>query len=98
MTTARKRKSRPCSVTPAIPVMTIDRNTEKGWLTAAGLLMFGKGLSVRERFDNIRMDYIDESNLLPGSRWSDKLTYDGMWENNLYNFIRQVTPRLVAGL
>lgn len=76
----------------------IDRNTGKGWLTAAGLLMFGKGLSVRERFDNIRMDYIDESNLLPGSRWSDRLTYDGMWENNLYNFIRQVTPRLVAGL
>ena len=76
----------------------IGRNTEKGWLTAAGLLMFGKGLSVRERFDNIRMNYIDESNLLPGSRWSDKLTYDGMWENNLYNFIRQVTPRLVAGL
>lgn len=76
----------------------IDRNTGKGWLTAAGLLMFGKGLPVRERFDNIRMDYIDESNLLPGSRWSDRLTYDGMWENNLYNFIRQVTPRLVAGL
>lgn len=77
---------------------SVERTTGKGWLTAAGLLMFGKGLSVRERFDNIRMDYIDESNLLPGSRWSDRLTYDGMWENNLYNFIRQVTPRLVAGL
>lgn len=24
------------------------------------------------------MDYIDESNLLPGSRWSNRLTYDGM--------------------
>lgn len=34
----------------------------------AGLLMFGKGLSVRERFDNIRMDYIDISNLVLGSR------------------------------
>lgn len=76
----------------------IDRATGKGWLTAAGLLMFGKGLSVRERFGNIRMDYIDESNLLPGSRWSDRLTYDGMWENNLYNFMRQVMPKLVSGL
>lgn len=76
----------------------IDRTTGKGWLTSAGLLMFGKGLSVRERFDNIRMDYIDESNLLPGSRWSDRLTYDGMWENNLYNFVRQVTPKLVSGI
>jgi predicted HTH transcriptional regulator len=76
----------------------IDRATGKGWLTTAGLLMFGKGISVRERFDNIRMDYIDESNLVPGSRWSDRLTYDGMWENNLYNFMRQVTPKLVAGI
>ena len=77
---------------------TVDRSTGKGWLTAAGLLMFGKGLSIRERFDNIRMDYIDESNLLPGSRWSDRLTYDGMWENNLYNFMRQVTPKLISGI
>ena len=76
----------------------IDRTTQKGWLTAAGLLMFGNGLAVRERFDNIRMDYIDESNLLPGSRWSDRLTYDGTWENNLYNFVRQITPKLVSGI
>ena len=77
---------------------TIDRATGKGCLTAAGLLMFGKGEPIRERFDNIRMDYIDESNLLPGSRWSDRLTYDGMWENNLYNFMRQVMPRLISNL
>lgn len=76
----------------------IDRVTGKGWLTTAGLLMFGKGIAIRERFDNIRMDYIDESNMLPGSRWSDRLTYDGRWENNLYNFMRQVTPKLVSGL
>ena len=44
------------------------------------------------------MDYIDESNLTPGSRWSDRLTYDGMWENNLYNFVRQVIPKLVTGI
>lgn len=76
----------------------VDRTTEKRWLTTAGLLMFGKGLSIRERFDNIRMDYIDESNLVSGSRWSDRLTYDGMWENNLYNFVRQTIPRLSAGI
>lgn len=76
----------------------IDRVTGKGWITTAGLLMFGKGVSIRERFDNIRMDYIDESNRLPESRWSDRLTYDGMWENNLYNFMRQVIPKLVSSL
>lgn len=76
----------------------VDRSTGNGWLTAAGLLMFGQGVAVRERFDNIRMDYLDESHLLPGSRWSDRLTYDGMWENNLYNFMRQVVPKLVSEL
>ena len=76
----------------------LDRTTGKEWLTAAGLLMFGKGIAIRDRFGNIRMDYIDESDLLPDSRWSDRLTYDGTWENNLYNFMRQVIPRLVSGL
>ena len=76
----------------------VDRKTKKGWLTAAGLLMFGKGLAIRERFDNIRMDYLDESNLAPGSRWSDRRTYDGMWENNLYIFMRLVMPKLVSGI
>lgn len=75
-----------------------DRSTGKEWLTTAGLLMFGKGLSVQERFDNIRMDYIDKSDLREGERWSDRLTYDGLWENNLYNFVRQVMPRLIRGL
>ncbi|MBP5738222.1 MAG: putative DNA binding domain-containing protein, partial [Abditibacteriota bacterium] len=60
-----------------------DRTTGKSWLTAAGLLLFGKGEAIRERFSNIRMDYIDLSNTVPGSRWSDRLTYDGMWENKI---------------
>lgn len=77
---------------------TKDRFTGKSWLTTAGLLMFGKGEVIRDRFANIRMDYLDQSNLLPDSRWSDRLTYDGMWENNLYNFMRQVMPKLVSDI
>lgn len=77
---------------------TVDRITKKEGLTVAGLLMFGKGLSIRERFDNIRMDYLDQSNLIGDSRWSDRLTYDGAWENNLYNFIKRVMPKLVSDL
>lgn len=76
----------------------IDRGTGDKWLTTAGLLMFGKGTAIVERFDNIRMDYIDKSNLVPGSRWSDRITYDGMWENNLYSFVRIVMPKLVFGI
>ncbi|MGM9767312.1 MAG: RNA-binding domain-containing protein [Candidatus Cryptobacteroides sp.] len=76
----------------------IDRNTRREGLTLAGLLMFGKGLSIRERFDNIRMDYLDMTNMQPDSRWSDRLTYDGRWENNLYNFFMAVQSRLIKDL
>ena len=77
---------------------TVERTTKKEGLTTAGLLMFGKGLAIRERFDNIRMDYLDQTNLLDGIRWSDRLTYDGSWENNLYNFIKRILPKLVRDL
>ena len=60
--------------------------------------MFGKGLPVRERFDNLRMDYIDKTDLIGDQRYSDRLTYDGTWENNLFNFIRMVVPRLTRDL
>ena len=77
---------------------TTDRSIRREGLTMAGLLMFGKGLSVRDRFDNLRMDYIDKTNLVGDIRWSDRLTYDGMWENNLYNFFTRVVPKLSADL
>ena len=64
----------------------------------AGLLMFGKGLPIRERFDNLRMDYIDKSGLVGDQRYSDRLTYDGTWENNLFNFITMVLPKLLRDL
>ena len=76
----------------------VDRKEGTEGLTMAGLLMFGKGLPVRERFDNLRMDYIDKSHLIGEQRYSDRLTYDGRWENNLYNFVRMVLPKLTIDL
>lgn len=76
----------------------VDRRTKMEGLTPAGLLMFGKGLPVRERFDNIRMDYLDKTNLEGDMRWSDRLTYDGMWENNLCNFLWMVLPKLTRDI
>ncbi len=77
---------------------TVNRKQKQEGLTLAGLLMFGKGLSIRERLDNIRMDYIDKTNLADGQRWSDRITYDGTWENNLYNFFHKVVNKLTADL
>ena len=75
---------------------TKDRATGREGLTLAGL--FGKGLAIRERFDNIRLDYLDMTNLQPDSRWSDRMTYDGSWENNLYNFFTRVLSKLVRDI
>ncbi len=71
-----------------------DRKTGKEGLTLAGLMMFGKGLAIRDRFANFRMDYLDMSHLLAGERYHDRLTYDGLWENNLYQFFRIVSPKV----
>lgn len=76
----------------------IDRRTKAEGLTAAGLLMFGKGLSVSECFANIRMDYFDKTGLVGEMRWSDRLTYDGTWENNLCNFLWMVVPKLTRDI
>lgn len=77
---------------------TLDRESGMECLNLAGLLMFGKGLPIRDRFDNLRLDYIDKSHLIGDQRYSDRLTYDGMWENNLFNFVTMVLPKLTREL
>jgi ATP-dependent DNA helicase RecG len=39
----------------------VDRETGEEGLSMAGLMMFGKGLPIRERFDNFRRDHGDGS-------------------------------------
>ena len=75
-----------------------DRESGVEGLTLAGLLMFGKGLSIREKFSNIMMDYRDESQATAEMRWNDRVTYDGTWENNLFNFFMKVSPKLTADI
>lgn len=76
----------------------VDKKTGEVRLTLAGLMMFGLGYPIRQRFPLIRMDYIDMTNLEQGSRYSDRLTYDFDWENNLYNFLQEVARRLSKDL
>ncbi len=71
-----------------------DRREKVEGLTVAGLLMFGSGLAIRDEFDNIFMDYRNETDADDETRWVDRITYDGTWENNLFNFFRKVTPKL----
>ena len=75
-----------------------NRRDGKEGLTLAGLLMFGDGLAIRDEFDNIFMDYRNESQVTADIRWNDRITYDGTWENNLFNFFTKVTPKLTEDL
>lgn len=75
-----------------------DKKKNIEGLTLAGLMMFGKGFSIRDEFSNIFMDYRDESDVSDDVRWNDRITYDGTWENNLFNFFTKVTRKLTADL
>ena len=75
-----------------------DRNTQKVWVTVAGLLMFGKGLSIREKFPYLNLDYLNMIDSDTDFRYGDRVTIDGNWENNLFNFYMKVINKLVEGL
>jgi hypothetical protein len=75
-----------------------NRKTGVEGLTLAGLMMFGTGQAIREKFSNIFMDYRNETEVTVDVRWNDRITYDGTWENNLFNFFSKVTPKLTEDL
>lgn len=53
---------------------------------------------IRDGVDNLRLNYIDKSHLIGDQRYSDGLTYDGMWENDLFNYVTMVLPKLTMEL
>lgn len=75
-----------------------DRRHKTEGITVAGLLMFGKGLAIRDEFSNIFMDYRNETTKYVESRWIDRITYDGTWENNIFNFFIKVVPRIMEDI
>ncbi len=75
-----------------------DRKSEIEGLTLAGLLMFGQERSILDAFPGYHLDYQEKHTDDPEERWSYRLTLDGRWEPNLFNFYFRVYPRLVDGL
>ncbi|MCU7201205.1 RNA-binding domain-containing protein [Turicibacter sanguinis] len=75
-----------------------DRIRNKRELTAAGLLMFGKGHIIREIYPSLQLDYMEIMEDSVEIRWSDRFTIDGTWENNLYNFYFSVMPKLIQNI
>ena len=78
----------------------VDRKKGLEGLTMAGLLMFGKGQSIHEVLPSFRVDYLDRIDIQPGDdlKWNDRLTDDGRWEDNLYNFLLLTLRKLLFTL
>ncbi|ADN36239.1 putative transcriptional regulator [Methanolacinia petrolearia DSM 11571] len=73
-----------------------DRHTGKEGLTLAGLLMFGKFRSILDEVPNYIVDYQERED--SEARWIDRVTNDGSWSGNLYDFYRLVIKKLTTGL
>jgi len=75
-----------------------DRETGESGLTLAGLLMFGQMVAIQEELPNYMLDYQERPEAKTEARWIDRITLDGKWSGNLYDFYRKVYVKLTADL
>ena len=75
-----------------------DRVSKSEGLTVAGLLMFGLMTSIQDALPNYMLDYQERPEAKTETRWVDRLTLDGKWSGNLYDFYRRVYLKLTADL
>ena len=75
-----------------------DRVTKVEGITLAGILMFGKERSILDALPHFYLDYREQFSTDPEVRWSYRLTIDGKWTPNLFNFYYRVYPRLVENI
>ena len=76
----------------------VDRERNEDGLTLSGLLMFGLMHTIRDALPDYLLDYQERLSSDPKVRWTDRATLDGTWSGNVFDFYRQVYPRLVADL
>ena len=74
-----------------------DRVTKEEGLTLAGLLMFGKLRSILDGVPNYLVDYQEQTENVE-DRWIDRVTTDGNWSGNLFDFTQKVYRKLTADL
>lgn len=78
----------------------VDRKSNTKGLTVAGLLMFGKMESIRDphAVPQYHVDYRERLSEDPSVRWSDRITLDGTWTGNLFQFYLRVIQKLSKDL
>ena len=76
-----------------------DRISGEEGLTLAGLLMFGKLRSILDEEPYYLLDYQERrAEDDDGSRWVDRVTTDGAWSGNLFDFYQIVIQKLYRDL
>ncbi|MHB9330624.1 RNA-binding domain-containing protein [Phytobacter ursingii] len=75
-----------------------ERLTGQEGLTVAGLLVFGKYQSIREQFSSYHLDYIERPDASIERRYLDRVTLDGSWSGNLFDFYLKIIKKLTIDL
>lgn len=60
--------------------------------------MFGKETSILEAFPHFHLDYQENFSDDPEVRWTHRITSDGRWECNIFNFYMRVYNRLIQDI
>ncbi|MBA2670203.1 MAG: putative DNA binding domain-containing protein [Gemmatimonadetes bacterium] len=75
-----------------------ERESGREGLTLAGLLMFGQLHTIREEVPTYLLDYQERTGSDPRVRWDHRITTDGTWSGNLFDFYRRVYLKLTEDL
>ncbi len=77
-----------------------DRVTGQEGPTVAGLLMFGTNEAICDpaAVPEFHLDYRERLSDDPEVRWTDRLTFDGTWVCNVFQFYQRVIQKLTADL
>ena len=78
--------------------MRRERASGRIGITVAGLLMFGTFEALRDGLASYHVDYREKLSADPAVRWTDRVTADGTWQPNLFQFYQRVRQRLGADI
>jgi len=79
--------------------ITRDRASGEEGLTLAGLLMFGELRSILDAAPHYLLDYQERrAEDDDGTRWVDRVTTDGTWSGNLFDFFQIAIQKLYRDL
>ncbi|NCP56413.1 MAG: AAA family ATPase [Piscirickettsiaceae bacterium CG_4_10_14_3_um_filter_44_349] len=73
-----------------------DREKDIAGLTIAGLLMFAEDHTIQDILPNYQLDYQERPQAKTENRWSDRVTLDGTWSGNLFDFFHIVYRKLTT--